>query len=288
MALREAIRSRFRGRTSSAAAEGVVALGHQLGESADTDKYVKRRYYEKAGIPEYWIIESDPFKATFLNLGTDGIYREISPDNQGIYHSLSVEELSLSVPHLQTMSCFENKEYHLPFLPVDYKSGEPLPKIEDDPDYPGWDSIPFVPRADLQPVPIRFEEYISWCPRAKFEYSGIGTIIDTHEGTKQVAGMLLMTLGMTETVRFLHPHEWVIFLNKEHYQTVVRQYVDHLLKCATYKKHKKYSTGRLPQMPEISAFGKTMKECRQDMAEIIKDRILLKIARREKQRIETT
>jgi len=259
-----------------------LAVEITLGESADTDRHLKRRYYEQAGIPEYWLIESDPFHATFLNMGTDGIWHEASPDSRGIYHSPAAEGLALSVPHLRTMSYLDKEEWHLPFLPVDYRSSEPLPKVKDDPDYPGWDSLPFIPRAELQPVPIRFEEYISWCPRAKFEHDGMGTIIDSHEGTRRVSGMLLMTFGITETVRLLHPREWVTFLNKEHYQPIVQKYADDLLKHAKYEKREDYSIGSLPQMPEISAFGKTMKECRQDMAEIVRVRILLKIARREK------
>ena len=49
-------------------------------------------------------------------------------------------------------------------------------------------------------------------------------IIDGSEGTRRVFGMLLMTLGMVEMVKLAHPGEWLTFLQKEKYASVVQQH----------------------------------------------------------------
>ena len=51
------------------------------------DKVDKRREYELGGVPEYWIIDHETQKATFLQLNEAGVYDEISPDAQDIYCS---------------------------------------------------------------------------------------------------------------------------------------------------------------------------------------------------------
>jgi Uma2 family endonuclease len=45
-------------------------------ESVERDYDKKRRQYEKAGIPEYWIIDEADEKATLLRLRSDGKYQE--------------------------------------------------------------------------------------------------------------------------------------------------------------------------------------------------------------------
>jgi Uma2 family endonuclease len=48
-------------------------------ESIDRDYVKKRRQYEKAGVPEYWIVDELSQKVTLLRLGSNGRYREIRP-----------------------------------------------------------------------------------------------------------------------------------------------------------------------------------------------------------------
>jgi hypothetical protein len=66
----------------------------------------------------------------------------------------------------------------------------------------------FEPRPDLNPRPISFDEFASWCPRTKFESDGERTIIGGHRGTRNVLGMLLRTFGLRDAVSVLHPREW--------------------------------------------------------------------------------
>jgi Uma2 family endonuclease/predicted RNase H-like HicB family nuclease len=252
--------------------------------SAETDRTVKRRYYEQAGISEYWLIESESMKANFFRLGEDGRYHEVFPDAEGFYYSSAAKGLGLSLPLLERMHSDYNKR-PLPFVPVKHFEPDPVPEHKYNPDDLGWDSIPFVPRIGLKPVPIRFEEFISWCPRAKFESYGLGIVIECREGTRRTAAMLMMTLGLTETVKMLHPREWVMFLTKERYQSLVRKYAEPLLRNAQYQKktfrEEPYFSGKLPQMPFVYAHGDTLEECRQDMEKIVSTRVLLKLARRE-------
>jgi Uma2 family endonuclease len=55
-------------------------------ESIDRDYNLKRRKYEEAGVPEYWIVDENEETVTLLRLGADGKYREAKP-RKGEYHS---------------------------------------------------------------------------------------------------------------------------------------------------------------------------------------------------------
>jgi Uma2 family endonuclease len=55
-------------------------------ESIERDYHQKRRQYQEAGIPEYWIVDPLKEKVTLLSLGRDGKYREVRP-RQGELHS---------------------------------------------------------------------------------------------------------------------------------------------------------------------------------------------------------
>ena len=55
-------------------------------ESIDRDYNLKRKKYEEAGVPEYWIIDEIEETITLLRLGADGKYREVKP-KKGEYHS---------------------------------------------------------------------------------------------------------------------------------------------------------------------------------------------------------
>jgi Uma2 family endonuclease len=55
-------------------------------DSIDRDYNIKRIKYEKAGVPEYWIIDEIEETVTLLRLGADGKYREVKP-KKGEHHS---------------------------------------------------------------------------------------------------------------------------------------------------------------------------------------------------------
>lgn len=63
--------------------------------SSRTDYVDKRREYELGGVPEYWILDHQKKEATFLQLNADGIYDEVIPDDDGIYHSKALPNFKL-------------------------------------------------------------------------------------------------------------------------------------------------------------------------------------------------
>lgn len=253
--------------------------------SADQDRTLKHRLYEQAGIPEYWLVEAQQKQILFWRLGRDGRYERM-PDSQGIYHSAAVPGLSLSVHQLWTMDRTNWDQPWLPFLPATDRDERPLPERQPNPDELGWDSLPFAPRVGLQPVPIRFEEFISWCPQAKLERYGEGLAIGGHEGSRRVMGMFLMTFGLVEAVRLAHPREWITFLHPDPYQTIVQQQTEALLRQAQYKSHdlghgQSYIHGEIPQLVDVSTGGETLMECQQNLAALVRRWVLLRIARQQ-------
>ncbi|MBI3970819.1 MAG: Uma2 family endonuclease [Chloroflexi bacterium] len=188
-----------------------VAIEITLEETAQQDLGVQRELYERGGVPEYWVIEPEVQRASFWLLGADGRYRQVFPDSDQTYRSAAVSQLALSLPNLWTMDDTDWHQPWLPFMPV--TQCDPLPPLSrQSPGELGWDALPFAPRVELHPVRIRFEEYISWCPEAKFEAYDGRMVIGSAEGTRRVMGMPMMTFGLPEVVKLAHPKDWMRFL----------------------------------------------------------------------------
>lgn len=259
-----------------------IVIEVTLEGSAEEDRVRKRSLYESAGVSEYWLIESAAQEAIFFRLGADGRYHRAAPDDRLVYHSAAVPGLALSLPHLWTMDRSYRDEDCLPFLTPTHRDDRPLHELESDRTELGWDSLPFVPRIGLKPVPIQFAEFISWCPRAKFEVYG-GLVIDGREGTRRCLGMLLMTLGLVEAVKLASPRDWVTFLYPEPYEALVRQRTDDLMAHAEYSSERfgdeEYVSGKIPQLPEVLEVGDDLAECRKSLMVAVRNRVLLRIAR---------
>lgn len=71
-----------------------------------------------------------------------------------------------------------------------------------------WGDLIFKPRVNLDPVPIRFDEFISWAPESKFESYDNRLVIGSDEGSRNMIGMLLMTLGLRSAVRLFPSEQW--------------------------------------------------------------------------------
>jgi hypothetical protein len=78
-----------------------------------------------------------------------------------------------------------------------------------------WEWRAYTPPVGLKATPIGFEQFIDWCPEAKFELLEVLPHIGGWDGTRKVLGLLLMTFGLEETVQLLHPREWVAALLEE-------------------------------------------------------------------------
>jgi Uma2 family endonuclease len=278
--------------------EGPPAIAIEIVQpgSEDQDRILKRRLYEGAGVPEYWLIEPEIPEITFFRLQSDGRYQALKFDAEAvrrlietkddvIYDSIAVPGLSVSLLDLWTMETHPREDRWRPFLPMETPPGERV-RFDARKDGIEWDAIPFRPRVDLQPVPIRFEEYASWCGEAKFERYGRGIAIDGEEGSRRVAGMLLMTFGLVEVVRLAHPREWVTFLEPGPFLPTVQEQTARAMRLAHYERHEHrpdevYYSGDLSQPLDLWAYGDTEDECRRDLTEQLRQWILLRLARRE-------
>ena len=69
-------------------------------ESQARDRGDKYYEYEKASIPEYWLIDPTRKQAEFYLLGEDGIYRLAPIDADGKFHSRALPELWLELKWL--------------------------------------------------------------------------------------------------------------------------------------------------------------------------------------------
>jgi len=69
-------------------------------DSRTRDSRDKLREYQEGGVPEYWMVDPDRQQARFYQLGEDGIYHLVSPDENGIYRSAVLKGLRLKVDWL--------------------------------------------------------------------------------------------------------------------------------------------------------------------------------------------
>lgn len=86
---------------------------------------------------------------------------------------------------------------------------QPFGRIPSQNDGLGWGCLLFTPDLQLEPVPIAFEQYICWCPEAKFEFWDGKPQIGGDRGIRNLIGMLLMTFGLASSVKVLPPEVWV-------------------------------------------------------------------------------
>ena len=82
----------------------------------------------------------------------------------------------------------------------------------------GWDSLLFQPILEMEPFPLTFDEFIAWTGEAKFEgYDGRITV-GTPDGTRNIFGQLLLTLGLIEAVKLMPPVFWLTAINERIHQ----------------------------------------------------------------------
>jgi len=68
-------------------------------DDASRDRVVKRREYEAAGVPEYWILDPERKEALFLVLNENGRYEEVAPA-EGVYRGKVMAGLCIEVEWL--------------------------------------------------------------------------------------------------------------------------------------------------------------------------------------------
>jgi Uma2 family endonuclease len=273
-----------------------IAIEIVMRGSEEQDRVFKRRLYERAAVPEYWLFDPETPEITFFRLQADGRYdplvfdarelaRNVATGEDSVYRSTAVPGLSLSLRQLLTMEEHDWSNPLPPFLPLPTDAGE-AGRLSLGEGGIQWDSIPFRPRVELEPVPIRFDEYASWCGRAKFERYAGGLKIDGTEGSRRVAGMLLMTFGLLEVVRLAHPREWLAFLDRDRYRAAVQQHVESIMRHAKYDRRdyrpdEVFYLGEIPSLPDLGGYGDSLEECERDLTATVERWVLQRIARRE-------
>jgi Uma2 family endonuclease len=167
----------------------------------------KRDLYQAARVPEFWIVDPARQQIELLRW-IEGHYCQQTPDEAGRYRVSSLPGLSFFPDRL-----WQPEDTSSDFLP------ESLFQVA--PDVARVASIPYVgvgvdwgrgrlplPVA-LAPVAIAFDDYIYWCPEAKFEFIEGRPYIGGREGIQGLIGMLAMTFGLAEVVKLAHPSDWV-------------------------------------------------------------------------------
>jgi hypothetical protein len=176
------------------------------------DARIKRDSYARGGVPTYLVVDPETRDLQFWRLHR-GDYILQPPDADGLYRPTSVPGLAINAQH------FWAEEAHVSLRgennPFIVETKQPSPKQRRGIDNGlGWDERPCEPEFDLNPAKLRFEDYICWCPEAKFEFWDGRIQICGREGIRRLTAMLLMTLGLGEACRLASPVEWVAALRR--------------------------------------------------------------------------
>ena len=164
---------------------------------------VKRDLYEAAGVPELWLLDVAQQTVELWRWSPEGYQRQ-QPDASGRYEVSSVPRLSFFPARLwegearRESSLFEVAagaqllEGRIPYAGKGLDETRGLVKLQ----------------AQLEPEAIAFDDYIYWCPEAKFELVEGRPWLGGREGTQGLIGLLLKTFGLREVVKLAHPKEW--------------------------------------------------------------------------------
>ena len=174
-----------------------------LPEKADIDEQMRRQYYEQGKVRHYWVVNPVTQQVQFWEWSTAG-YQVRSLDSDGCYRGVPgltfSPQLFWSTDEKVTAftSIYQPRRWQLAS-----EEGEEL----------SWGSVPFEPVVDLAPSPISVYQFVAWCPETKLE-SGPFPLIGGQTGTRNAIAMLLMSLGLVETVQLMPGYEWVRVLRR--------------------------------------------------------------------------
>ena len=175
------------------------------------DRYgseVKRDRYEAATVPELWLIDVVQKEVTMLRWSPKG-YQSQQPDTAGRYHVSSVPGLTFFPDRLwedEAQRGYSSNSALFSVGPEAKFLGTRIPYAGKGMDETrGWVKL----QAQLEPDAIAFEDYIYWCPEAKFEFIEGRPWLGGREGTQGLLGMLLKTFGLIEAVKLAHPQDWI-------------------------------------------------------------------------------
>lgn len=191
------------------AAHLIIEIG--LPEQSTVDQQIRRNLYERAQVAHYWIVDPALKQFQFWQWTPDG-YQSGRLDPDGCYRGVANLSFSPSIfwlayeesrsPYLQKLSAFtcvnQPRQWQL--------RKEPGAELS-------YGSLPFAPVVGLAPQPISPEQFIAWCPETKLE-GGPFPLVGGVTGTRNAIALLLMSLGLVETVKLMPGYEWVRVLRR--------------------------------------------------------------------------
>lgn len=161
------------------------------------DYGIRLERYARAGLAEVWMLDIAERRFRPHVLGDTG-YQELALTGP-IYSSPTLP--GFGVEHgrfFETVDEWGSEILEIFTVSEQVHSRIPRP-ISFEPEIGG---LTFQPRFALEPVPIRFEEYVSWGGEVKFEYmDGKPVFGGSPKMTKEWVGLLVMTLGVRWCVR---------------------------------------------------------------------------------------
>ncbi len=182
----------------------------------------KRNRYEVAGVPELWLLDVASEQIELLRWTPEG-YQQQRLETSGRYEASSVPGLTFFPNRLwkgegqlrrSSDSALFQVEAGTTFLDgrIPY-AGK------------GIDETRGLVRlqAQLNPDAISFDDYIYWCPEAKFELVDGRPWLGGREGIQGLVGLLLKTFGLLEVVQLAHPRDWVRALLQVHSEETTQE-----------------------------------------------------------------
>jgi Uma2 family endonuclease len=174
-----------------------------LPEQAEVDEQIRRQHYEQHRGLHYWTVNPIAQQVQFWEWTPEG-YQARSPDSDGCYRgfpglTFSPDLLWVNQEGLPIITSV----HHARKWQLSYEEGSSE----------SWDSIWFAPNATLEPCPIQPEQFIAWCPESKVEGAPF-PLIGGERGTRNAIAMLVMSLGLVETVKLISGYEWVRVLRR--------------------------------------------------------------------------
>ena len=173
----------------------------------DYDEKVRLPLYQKLGAAEIWLVDAQR-EVVNVFFRQEEAYQQRNEAGKAL-ESLSLPGLKLHCDKFWTIKQNPWKNYRGLVSYHDTGSkAEVLPT-------PGFSThtgnfqLPFAPEIRLESTPIRFDEFISWAPEAKFEWdNGRPHIGGGYHTNLHLTGLLLMTCGLKEAVSMLPADDW--------------------------------------------------------------------------------
>lgn len=178
-----------------------------LPEHSEVDRLARKALYEGAQVQHYWIVDPATQQLEFWQWSPEG-YQLGGLDPDGCYRGLTDLSFSPDIfwlsfkesqsPYTQQLSAFtathQTRQWRL--------SKEPGCELS-------YGSVPFNPTVELSPNSISPEQFISWCPETKLEGPPFPLVGGGEIGTRNAIAMLMMSLGLVETIKLMAGYEWV-------------------------------------------------------------------------------